>query len=81
MGPDSYPEETGYFFSAATAKPTTENANATAIPTAKIFFISFSLPSFQKPPGKPPLAPPHWRQAFPNWGIGQEGRIPNFFNR
>ena len=32
-------------------------------------------------PRKNPRRPPHWRQAFPIWGIGQGGRIPNFFNR
>jgi hypothetical protein len=95
--------------SAATAKPATENANATAITTVKIFFIS--VPSQREyldawqgiiqgrcqpfrqiqpteiiqvvigDPRRAPRRPPHWRQAFPIWGIDQEGRIPNFFSR
>jgi hypothetical protein len=31
--------------------------------------------------GGAPHLPPHWRHTFPIWGIDQEGRIPNFFNR
>ena len=32
-------------------------------------------------PRRAPRLSPHSRQAFPIWGIGQGGRIPNFFNR